>query len=206
MQICITPFPHFPHPSAAKRHIMDWDNARIFLAIYRVGTCAGPPNTWRSTRPPRAVDWPHWKARWVRACSCARPAATSDPAGELAAAAATQMEQGGEQLQRQMQGMDERLCGVVRLAATDITARHFLLPALHRLRKEHPEIRVVLSTSTQITNLTKREADIAVRTVRPDAPDLIARHLKRLHTGMPKAYVKSADCPIPARASRDMTW
>lgn len=179
---------------------MDWDNARIFLAIHRAGTLRGAAERLEidqatAGRRLAALEQSLGARLFLRTPSGYVPT----PAGELAAAAATQMEQGAEQLQRQMQGIDERLCGVVRLAATDLTARHFLLPALQRLREQHPEIRVILSTSTQITNLTKREADIAVRTVRPDAPDLIARHLKRLHKGIyaAKSYVKKRGLPEP---------
>ncbi len=179
---------------------MDWDNARIFLAIHRAGTLRGAAEKLEIDqatvgRRLAALEQSLGARLFLRTPSGYVPT----PAGELAAAAATQMEQGAEQLQRQMQGIDERLCGVVRLAATDVTARHFLLPALQRLREQHPEIRVVLSTSTQLTNLTKREADIAVRTVRPDAPDLIARHLKRLHTAIyaSKSYVKKRGLPEP---------
>lgn len=179
---------------------MDWDNARIFLAIYRVGTLRGAAETLELDqatvgRRLAALEKSLGARLFLRTPNGYVPT----PAGEMAAAAAQQMEQGAEQLQRQMQGIDERLCGVVRLATTDVTARHFLIPALHRLRQEHPHIRVVLSTSTQITNLTKREADIAVRTLRPDAPDLIARHLKRLHTGIyaSRSYVKKRGLPDP---------
>lgn len=179
---------------------MDWDNARIFLAIYRVGTLRGAAeqlNIDQATvgRRLAALEKSLGARLFLRTPSGYVPT----PAGELAGAAASQMEQGAEQLQRQMQGLDERLCGVVRLAATDLTARYFLMPALQHLRQEHPNIKVVLSTSTQLTNLTKREADIAVRTVRPDAPDLIARHLKRLYTGIyaAKSYVKKRGLPEP---------
>ncbi|HZG21832.1 MAG TPA: LysR family transcriptional regulator [Herbaspirillum sp.] len=177
---------------------MDWDNARIFLAIYRVGTLRGAAEQLEidqatAGRRLAALEKSLGARLFLRTPSGYVPT----PAGELAATAASQMEQGAEQLQRQMQGIDERLCGVVRLAATDITARHFLLPALKQLRESHPTIKVVLTTSTQLSNLTKREADIAVRTVRPDAPDLITRHLKRLHKGMyaSKAYVKKRGRP-----------
>lgn len=179
---------------------MDWDNARIFLAIHRAGTLRGAAERLQIDqatvgRRLAALEQSLGARLFLRTPSGYVPT----PAGELAATAATQMEQGAEQLQRQMQGIDERLCGVVRLAATDLSARSFLLPALQRLREQHPEIRVVLSTSTQLTNLTKREADIAVRTVRPDAPDLIARHLKRLHTAIyaSRAYVKKRGLPEP---------
>lgn len=45
-------------------------------------------------------------------------------------------------------------------------------------------IRIVLSTATQLSNLTRREADIAVRLVRPTDPDLIARHLTKRKLGL----------------------
>ncbi|WDZ97013.1 LysR family transcriptional regulator [Herbaspirillum sp. WKF16] len=182
---------------------MDWDNARIFLALHRAGTLRGAAETLEIDqatvgRRLAALEKSLGARLFLRTPSGYVPT----PAGELAASAAGHMEQGAEQLQRQMQGIDERLCGVVRVAATDTSARHFLVPALQRLRESHPGIRVVLSTSTLITNLTKREADIAVRTLRPDSPDLIARHLNRFHTGIyaSKAYVKKRGLPEPGTA------
>ncbi len=182
---------------------MDWDNARVFLALYRKGTLRAAAEQLEIDqatvgRRLAAMEKSLAARLFLRTPSGYVPT----PAGELAAGAAERMEQGAEQLLRQMQGIDERLCGVVRLAATDSAARHHLIPALQKLREAHPNIRVVLSTSTQITNLTKREADIAVRTVRPDSPDLIARHLKRLHTGIyaSKAYVKKRGLPEPGTA------
>jgi len=55
------------------------------------------------------------------------------PAGELAVSAAERMEQGAEQLVRQTQGIDERLCGTVKVASTDTSARYFLIPAMQKL-------------------------------------------------------------------------
>ncbi|MBP0598727.1 LysR family transcriptional regulator [Herbaspirillum sp. LeCh32-8] len=182
---------------------MDWDNARIYLALYRAGTLRGAAEQLdidQATVGRRLTALE--KSLGARLFLRTPAGYVPTPAGELAAAAAERMEQGAEQLLRQMQGIDERLCGVVRLAATDSVARHFLVPALQQLRETHPGIRVVLSTSTQLTNLTKREADIAVRTVRPDSPDLIARHLKRLHTGIfaSKSYLKKRGQPEPGTA------
>lgn len=181
---------------------MDWDNARVFLAIYRNGTLRAAAEQLEIDqatvgRRLAALEKSLAARLFLRTPSGYVPT----PAGELAAAAAERMEQGAEQLLRQMQGIDERLCGVVRVAATDTGAR-FLVPTLQQLRQTHPGIRIVLSTSTQITSLTKREADIAVRTLRPDSPDLIARHLKRLYTGIyaSPAYVAQRGLPEPGTA------
>ncbi|MCV5446827.1 LysR substrate-binding domain-containing protein, partial [Escherichia coli] len=42
----------------------------------------------------------------------------------------------------------------------------------------------ILNTSTQVVNLSLREADIAIRTVKPDNPDLIIRKLASWPVGL----------------------
>lgn len=112
------------------------------------------------------------------------------------------MEHAALQFQREMQGIDNRLSGVVRVTTSDTMAAHFVIEAMQRLHKQHPDIRIVLSTSTAITSLTRREADLAIRTVRPDSPDLISRHLTRRTLGLyaSKAYLKKHGMPTPGNA------
>jgi DNA-binding transcriptional LysR family regulator len=164
---------------------VDWDNARIFLAIHRIGTLRGAAEQLRIDqatvgRRLAAMEQSLGARLFLRTSS----GYVATPAGELAVGAIERMEQGAEQLLRQTQGIDERLCGVVRLTATDNAAHHFLIGAMQKLHASHPAIRVVLTTSTELSNLTRREADLAVRTVRPTSPDLISRHLKRMETGL----------------------
>lgn len=182
---------------------MDWDNARVFLAVMRAGTLRAAAEQLEIDQATVGRRLAAMEKSLGARLFLRTPAGyVPTPAGDMAAAAAERMEQGAEQLLRQMQGIDERLCGVVRVAATDTSARHFLVPALHKMRQQHPGIRVVLSTSNHISNLTRREADLAVRTVRPDSPDLIARHLKRLHTGLyaSPAYLQARGEPEPGTA------
>jgi DNA-binding transcriptional LysR family regulator len=182
---------------------MDWDNARIFLAIYRVGTLRGAAEQLKIDqatvgRRLAAMEQSLDARLFLRTSS----GYVATPAGELAVTAIERMEQGAEQLLRQTQGIDERLCGVVRLAATDTAARHFLIDAIQKLHTKHPDIRVVLTTSTEVSNLTRREADLAVRSIRPTSPDLISRHLKRMETALyaSKSYLKQHGMPQPGNA------
>lgn len=177
---------------------MDWDNARIFLAIQRAGTLRGAAEQLQIDqatvgRRLNAME----KSLGARLFLRTPAGYVATTAGELAIAAVEKMEQAADQLQRQMQGIDERLCGVVRVAATDTMAKHVLIPAMQQLAMEHPAIRVVLTTSTQVSNLTRREADLAVRSLRPTSPDLISRHLKRLAVGLyaAKSYVQQRGIP-----------
>lgn len=182
---------------------MDWDNARIFLAIQRAGTLRGAAEQLQIDqatvgRRLNAME----KSLGARLFLRTPSGYVATPAGELAVTAIEKMEQAADQLQRQMQGIDERLCGVVRVAATDTMAKHVLMPAMQRLASDHPAIRVVLTTSTQVSNLTRREADLAVRSLRPTNPDLISRHLKRLAVGLyaSRAYLKRCGMPVSGSA------
>lgn len=185
---------------------MDWDNARVFLALHRAGTLRGAAEQLEIDQATVGRRLAAMEKSLGARLFLRTPAGyVPTPAGEMAATAATQMEQGAEQLLRQMQGIDERLCGVVRLAASDTMAQHFLMPALQQVRRQHPNIRVVLTTSTLISNLTRREADLAVRTLRPDSPDLITRHLGKLHSGLyaSQAYLDARGMPEPGKAFKE---
>jgi DNA-binding transcriptional LysR family regulator len=182
---------------------MDWDNARVFLALYRQGTlrsAAGEIMVDQATVGRRLAALE--KSLNARSFLRTPDGYVPTPAGELAFQAAERMEQAALQLQRQMQGTDERLSGTVRIASTDTTAAFLLFDVIAQLRKSHPDIRVVLTTATQFSNLTRREADVAVRTVRPDNPDLIVRHLARCEVGLYAAasYLAARGEPRPDMA------
>lgn len=79
--------------------------------------------------------------------------------------------------ERRSEGADARVAGEVRVTTTDALAVDFVVPAIERLRASHPEVRVILSTTTRLLDPARRDADIAVRTLRPEQPDLIVRQL-----------------------------
>lgn len=76
------------------------------------------------------------------------------------------------------------LRGTVRITASEMVSG-FVLPALLRqLTQLHPEIQIELVASNQVSNLLEREADIAIRMIRPVQSALIARHLTDWPIGM----------------------
>jgi len=74
-------------------------------------------------------------------------------------------------------GRAQTLEGTVRLTASRILSAHILPPLLARLRQTEPGIQIELVPTDTVENLLHREADIAIRMVRPSQADLIARHL-----------------------------
>lgn len=179
---------------------MDWDNARIFLGIYRAGTLRGAAaqlaiDQATVGRRLGAME----KSLNARLFLRTPNGYVATPAGETAARSAELMEQAAHQLQREMQGIDNRLSGTVRVTTTDTMAVHFVMQAMARLHERHPEIQVALNVGTQVSSLTRREADLAVRTARPSSPDLISRHLARRDAGLyaTKAYLAQRGVPLP---------
>ncbi len=69
--------------------------------------------------------------------------------------------------------------GEVRLTAPPGAAEYLLAPALPRLLRRHPRLRIALDASVAYADLTRREADVALRTRRPTSGDLLARCLGR---------------------------
>ena len=69
----------------------------------------------------------------------------------------------------------EEDAGVVRLAAADVVGVEILPPILSEFRHKYPNTVIELSLSNQMADLLRRDADIAVRMVRPKQKALLAR-------------------------------
>ena len=74
-------------------------------------------------------------------------------------------------------GNSQDVTGEVTVTGTDLLSVSVLPRVLWPLREAAPGVRVRILTSSELENLTERDADIAIRHVRPQQPDLIARHL-----------------------------
>jgi DNA-binding transcriptional LysR family regulator len=112
-------------------------------------------------------------------------------AGERASAAAERVETELLALDRDISGRDQELRGVLRVTASE-TLSHAVLPALFaRFRAAHPRIELVLSIDNRMLDLSRREADVALRVRRPTDPRLFGRRL----TGIAWAFFGPADQP-----------
>jgi DNA-binding transcriptional LysR family regulator len=74
--------------------------------------------------------------------------------------------------------------GTVRISASQVIGVEVLPPILAALRAAHPELVIELTLSNRVEDLLRREADIAVRMVRPSQDALIARHIGELELGL----------------------
>lgn len=155
-----------------------WDDVRVFLALYREGNLAAGGrrlgvDTSTASRRLAALEETLDARLFVRTREGLRPT----EAAEQLLASAEQVEEGvrlfattGERLEREVEG-------VVRLAAPPGLAESFVAPLLPALLRRHPRLRLEVDASTQVLDLTRREADVALRTVRPASGELVMQRL-----------------------------
>ncbi len=72
-------------------------------------------------------------------------------------------------------GQAQSIEGRVRITASDVMSAYVLPDLLREIRTQAPRLRIDVIASNDIQDLMRREADIAIRHVRPDQPDLIAK-------------------------------
>ena len=76
------------------------------------------------------------------------------------------------------------MAGTVRVSCPPSIANHCIAPHIARLRAQYPQLNLVLMPSTQVAALDKGEADIALRTVRPDENALVRRKVGVVRFGL----------------------
>ena len=99
------------------------------------------------------------------------------PAAHRLADAARAMEAGAQSLLRGAHQSQTTLSGSVRISASQPLACALLPPLLAQMRTELPGIQIELVVSNALSDLLRREADIAVRMVRPTQGALVARRI-----------------------------
>lgn len=79
---------------------------------------------------------------------------------------------------------ENQTAGRVRITASEVFATLHLPPILTELRIAHPRLEIELVASDAVTDLSRREADIAVRMTRPSQDGLLAKKLGEVRIGL----------------------
>ncbi|ARJ42943.1 LysR family transcriptional regulator [Pantoea alhagi] len=161
-----------------------WDDARIFLAVARCGTLSRAADELRigiatlSRRLDRLET-----ALGVPLFSRHQTGYRLTDDGEALLERAEALEHAalafGEAAQTQ-----GKVAGVVRLATAENLANPLIIPSLGALFTRHPELRVEVISGLETVNLHRRDADLAVRMVRPEAGNLTIKRVGTLGFGL----------------------
>jgi DNA-binding transcriptional LysR family regulator len=100
---------------------------------------------------------------------------TLTESGEAIRLKAEDVEEAVLSVEREAFGRDLRATGKVRVATAEDIGSFVIAPRLAEFHRSYPGIVLELVSSWDVVNLTRREADIVVRTVRPSHGDFIVR-------------------------------
>ncbi|MBK5933704.1 LysR family transcriptional regulator [Rhodovulum imhoffii] len=161
-----------------------WDDAKAFLAVARAGTLSAAAEQMgvgiatlsrRVERLEEALGAPLF-VRQQSGYQMTEDGTALVPAAEAMEAAAYAMRA----------GCDDRITisGTVRLATAENLATALILPALPALRQAHPALTVEIVTDIATVNLHRRDADLALRMVRPERGNVILQRLGVLGYGL----------------------
>ena len=156
----------------------DWTLVRSFLAVLDAGSLSGAAKQLGALQPTLSRQVAALEAQLGAPLFERTGRGVSATALALAIADdARAMQAGAERLRQRLTRQRARTTGTVRITTSEVAACYLLPPVLAALQQAEPGIHVELVASNQISNLLRREADIAVRMVRPAQASLVARKL-----------------------------
>jgi len=156
----------------------DWNHIRAFLATVEHGSLSGAARALGQTQPTlsRQISNLEEALQLTLFERGTRVMQLTDSGSELLSHVQS-MADAAAQISRVATGQSQAIEGTVRITSSDAMAAYSLPPILVKLRQVHPGIKIELAPSNEMASLTQREADIAIRHVRPEQPDLIAKRL-----------------------------
>jgi DNA-binding transcriptional LysR family regulator len=195
-----------------QKQTMNWDDTRLFLELAR-------SNSARATAAGQGVSHSTITRRvaqlesdlGVRLFDRDVRGYHLTGAGELLVKSAVQAEEALLTAARQLQGRDAQLSGEIRVTTSNIVATHLLMDDFVEFTRLYPDIDLNILTTFDLHNLSRREADIALR-ISPLASnppeDLIGRKLITISNCYyaSKTYLEEHDLRSPNSKARWIGW
>lgn len=158
--------------------MLNWEDLRYFIAVANTGSLSAAArllhvdhatvsrriNSLETSLQNQLVD------RNARACRLT-------PFGQHILGIAIKMEESSFAIERASLATRESITGKVIVSAPPVLATHLLAKNLSNFHQCHPNIQISIASQAMRISLSKREADIALRLVRPTENNDVARKL-----------------------------
>lgn len=188
-----------------RRPPLDWDDVKLFLALARSRTVGAAATSLRvdgSTVSRRLARLEETLA--ARLFERSRDGIVPTESADELVPIAEEIEATMARFTTATDGLERDIRGEVRITCPPDVASVVVAPLLHEVAARYPTLRVVLDPSESIVDLTRREADIALRVVKPTSGDLV---VKKLLSGIGWVLAGSAaHARAPLRAWSALPW
>lgn len=154
----------------------DWNQVRAFLATIEEGSLSAAARALGQTQPTlsrqiTALE----KSLGLTLFERGHRSMRLTQAGMELIDHVTEMGDAAARISLTATGQSQAIDGSISITASDAMSAFHLLPILKVLKERAPGIVVELIASNEVRDLNRREADIAIRHIRPDQPELIAK-------------------------------
>ncbi|MBM1690613.1 LysR family transcriptional regulator [Sulfitobacter geojensis] len=181
-----------------KRSAFDWNQARAFLVTAEEGSLSAAARALGLTQPTlsRQVAGLEEALGVTLFERTSRALLLTKSGVELLAHFRT-MGDAANAISVTATGQSDAVTGHVVISATDMMATYFLPPILKKLRKTAPDLQIEIVASNEVSDLRRREADIAIRHGRPTDEALFAKRLRdtTAHLFASKQYLDEVGRP-----------
>lgn len=158
---------------------LDWNQLKAFLETAEAGSLSAAARKLGLTQPTLSRQVAAIEQRMgVTLFERVGRAMALTPTGLALLEHARAMGAAAEALGLAASGRAQAVGGVVSVSATDTMATYVLPPLVRQLREQEPGIAIDVIASDAVSDLLRREADIAIRHVKPEQPELIARFIR----------------------------
>ncbi len=184
----------------------DWDDLRVFLALARAGSARGAARDLRVTHPTvsRRLGGLE-ELLGARLFERMPEGYALTEAGEEVLGLAVQMEEQVQEMGRRVLGRDARLSGRLRVTLPGVFANRLLMPDFKAFQDAHPRVELEVETSYAMADLSRREADVAVRCTISPPEDLVGHRLMH-HASAAYASLEYLAEHDPVNAPADCRW
>jgi DNA-binding transcriptional LysR family regulator len=157
---------------------MEWDDLKHFLAVARSGSLRDAARIIKTSPATVGRRIAALESRLgARLFDRNQTGYTLTESGEAVRLKAEDVEEAVLSVEREALGRDLRPTGKVRLSTTDDIARLVVGPNLGQFRRAFPDIVLEIIANPDVINLSRREADVALRTVRPSQGNVVLRQV-----------------------------
>jgi DNA-binding transcriptional LysR family regulator len=162
-----------------------WEHYRTLLAVIREGSLSAAARALGLTQPTigRHVDALE-EALGIALFTRSQGGLVPTESALALVPHAEAMASAAEALRRTASGEAEEDRGTVRITASEMIGTEVLPAILARFREMHPRIAIELMLSNRSEDLLQREADIAIRMIRPTQGALLAKKIGEVSIGL----------------------
>ncbi len=155
-----------------------WDDIRVLLAVMRAGSLKGAGERLGVNASTVGRRLETLEAAWgLHLFDRTSDGVLPTAALERLLPAATGLEHAAETLAANVHGFEREPEGRVRITAPPGVAQFLVAPELPRLLRKWPRLQIEIDASIGYADMNRREADLALRAVRPSRGDLVAQRL-----------------------------